>query len=108
MLSSAYAPPILAPPLYTWVQKHGTLLADPENAPTYFLDDTAIQPSFETPDFTAEERIQALRVAQKMVQRKFLFKHRSLRHFSPRKLPQYAKQLVSMFRDTPMKRRFRK
>jgi len=94
-------------PLYDWVAKNGRMLADSENNPTYFMDKEAT-PSFDTSDFPAAERIKALRIAQRVVQRKFFFKNRSLRHFKIRRIPLYASSIASLITGRPMKPKFRR
>lgn len=74
-------------PLHGWVQKNGTILANPEDQSTYFLDSGS--PSFYTVDFPKQERIKALRTAQAMVYRKAAVKDKSIFNFKLSHLPTY-------------------
>ena len=94
-------------PLYEWVKKNGTMLVNPENSPTYFMDKEA-SPSFDTQEFPAESRLKALRVAQVAVQRKFTFHNKSLRNFRVRNVPLYLHEAASIILKRPVKPKFRK
>jgi len=93
-------------PLWKWVMNNGKILVDSEHYPTYFLD-KEVTPSFDTPEFSAEERVKALRIAQKQMARKFAFKNKSLRNFKFRNLPKYISTVITITFNITPKRKFK-
>ena len=93
-------------PLWKWVKENGKVLVDSEHYPTYFLD-KEITPAFDTPDFPAEERVKALRIAQKQMARKFAFKNKSLKNFKIRSVPKYISTIITITLNRAPKRKFR-
>ena len=93
-------------PLWEWVKENGRILVDSEHYPTYFLDKETT-PSFDTTDFPANQRVKALRIAQKTMAKKFAFRNKSLRNFKIKNVPKYVSTIITITLNRAPKRKFR-